>query len=94
MNSVNSLFPFRKCWIGCRFFLKPSRQVWICLHVRDEPCADAKYEHKENDEVIPAAIYASSETDVGEPVELKDRIVAYKVNHAVLPNIVDNGNSL
>ena len=93
-NSGTSLFPFMECWSGCRFFLKPSRQVWICLHVRDKPCADAKHEHEEDDEVVPTTIDTSSETDVSEPVELKYWIVAHEIYHTVLTDVVDNRYSL
>ena len=60
---------------------KPATQPRHSLNVRDEPCAEAKDEDDEDDEVVPMAVDAVAEGDVGETVELQDWVVGNEIDH-------------
>ena len=76
---------------GCSGFVgEASTEPWHSLNVGDEPCAEAEDEDDEDDEVVPVAVDAVAEGDVGEAVELQDWVVGYEVDHGVLADVADD----
>ena len=60
---------------------KPSAEPRHSLNVGDKPCAEAEDEDDEDDEVVPVAVDAVAERDVGEAVELQDWVVGNEIDH-------------
>ena len=72
---------------------KPATQPRHSLNVRHEPCAEAEDEDNQDDEVVPVAVDAVTERDVGEAVELQDWVVGNEIDHRVLTYVANDGHS-
>ncbi len=71
---------------ACAILLPAAAEPRHALYIRNEPGADAENDRQQDDDVVNLTVYAASEREPDELIEVEHRVVRDEKDHAVFAN--------